>query len=821
MTARHDCPDPLRLQELLLGRLPGPDADELEQHLATCDRCATTVHSLPGEDELSRALRPPLTPEDTPRSELAQALIPALKRLRPRDATATWDTDPAESPRTATLSDGGGAAAPLPAFPGLPGDGRLGGYVLLGPLGSGGMGIVFRAEDQVLKRRVGLKIIRPGLVASPEARTRFLREAQALAALEHDHIVTVFQAGEDNGVLFLAMQLLRGQTLQHRLDAAGGPLQTDEILRVGRETASGLAAAHARGLIHRDIKPANIWLEEARNAAPGPGGEGGSSAAAGRVKILDFGLVQALAGEDVGGHTPGRLLGTPAYMAPEQAGGKPVDGRADLFSLGCVLYQMATGRRPFEADDLIGLLTSITLTDPPPLRGLNPGLPESLDRLIVALLAKKPVDRPPSAEAVVEAIRAIEESRRPRPSRRAWLIGTAAAALAGGIAVGAVGRWMPSPPPAPGEVAFEFDAADARVALRRGDDPERVVDVRAEKTVSLPPGDYTIRPVAAGKLVLRPGRVVVESGAKQIVTLQLVGEAGSHRAHGFLPLFGLVVTRRKDELLVVSVGLDRALVRWNPAEKGRPRRVEFPESPLRCAALSPDGRTLAVGCGGVGPQTVLGVRFWDADTLEPRQGEFDGRSQVNVIAYSPDGGRLLVGENDGGLALWDVKLGLVEAERKLAHPGGVSAVAFLPGGKRVLTAGADGLVERTADDLEQVRALDGHTRGSSLVVMPDGKHVVSAGQDATIRVWDLATGTARSWPTPAAVSALTTSPDGTRLLTGDAAGGVRLWDTATGTQIIQFDAGPKPVGAAAFTPDGRAAVTGGNDGSVRLWLLPK
>jgi serine/threonine protein kinase len=283
--------------------------------------------------------------------------------------------------------------------------GRLGQYRILRVLGSGGMGVVFQAEDTILKRQVALKAMLPALAVSESARSRFQREAITAAQVDHDHIVHIYQVGEDRGVPYLAMQLLKGEPLDTRLEREPR-LPVAEILRIGREIAEGLAAAHEQGLIHRDIKPANIWLESRGQETGITSQVGGSSARKSRVKILDFGLARALAGT-VQLTQMGAIVGTPAYMAPEQAG-KTVDHRCDLFSLGCVLYRMSTGQAAFSGLDTISTLLAVA-TDTPRTPGeLNPDLPPALSGLIMRLLAKKPDDRPPSARAVIEAIQAIE-----------------------------------------------------------------------------------------------------------------------------------------------------------------------------------------------------------------------------------------------------------------------------------------------------------------------------------------------------------------------------------------------------------------------------
>jgi serine/threonine protein kinase len=277
--------------------------------------------------------------------------------------------------------------------------GRLGNYRVLGVLGQGGMGVVFQAEDVQLRRRVALKAMLPGIAASASNRQRFLREAQAAAAIEHDHVVPIYQVGEDNGIPYLAMPLLKGESLNDRLQREGR-LPVADVLRIGRETAEGLAAAHGQGLIHRDIKPANLWLESL------PGEPGGSSPRY-RVKILDFGLARVPA-DSAQLTQSGVILGTPAFMAPEQAAGKPVDARCDLFSLGCVLYRLCTGELPFKGADSISTLMAVAMEHPRPPRDLDPAVPHALSDLILRLLAKSPDQRPPSALAARTALAAIE-----------------------------------------------------------------------------------------------------------------------------------------------------------------------------------------------------------------------------------------------------------------------------------------------------------------------------------------------------------------------------------------------------------------------------
>ncbi|HJT78304.1 MAG TPA: serine/threonine-protein kinase, partial [Gemmataceae bacterium] len=269
--------------------------------------------------------------------------------------------------------------------------GRLGPYRVLAVLGSGAMGIIFQAEDPQLKRRVALKVLKPSLAASYEFRRRFLREAQLAAGVDHEHVVTTYQVGEDRGVPFMAMQLLQGEPLEDRLRRSGGRLPLPEVLRIGREIAEGLTAAHAGGLVHRDIKPANVWLEAGRD----------------RVKILDFGLARGT-GEDAHWTQAGAVIGTPAYMAPEQANAEEVDARCDLFSLGALLYRASTGRLPFGDKDTLSILNALATKTPEAPHAVNPDLPPAFSALVMRLLAKDRAERPHSAQEVAQAIARLE-----------------------------------------------------------------------------------------------------------------------------------------------------------------------------------------------------------------------------------------------------------------------------------------------------------------------------------------------------------------------------------------------------------------------------
>lgn len=263
--------------------------------------------------------------------------------------------------------------------------GAIGGYDVLEVVGRGGMGIVLRAIDAKLNRVVAIKVLVPELAGNPQARRRFLREAQAAAAVCHDHVVTIHGVDDDEKLPFIVMEYIVGQSLQQKIDKSG-PLGLKETLRIGMQIAAGLTAAHKQGLVHRDIKPANILLENGVE----------------RVKITDFGLARA--SDEVAITQFGQIAGTPQYMSPEQAMGHSVDRRSDLFSLGSVLYTMCTGRPAFRADSTVAVLRRVCDETPRPISELNPDIPDWLVAIIERLMSKSPEQRFQSASEVANLL---------------------------------------------------------------------------------------------------------------------------------------------------------------------------------------------------------------------------------------------------------------------------------------------------------------------------------------------------------------------------------------------------------------------------------
>jgi TolB-like protein/Tfp pilus assembly protein PilF/predicted Ser/Thr protein kinase len=260
-------------------------------------------------------------------------------------------------------------------------------YKIIGEVGRGGMGIVLKAEDIKLKRIVALKFLPPELTSDPQARERFVQEAQAAAALDHPNICTIFEINEAKGQTFIAMAYIEGRSLREEI--VQGPLEIEQAVNIATQVAEGLRAAHEKGIIHRDIKPANIMLT-----------------GTGLAKIMDFGLAKLEWGADMT-RTP-VLMGTLAYMSPEQARGEKVDVRADIWALGCVLFEMLSGRRPFKGPSDQTVLHSILHDPPPPIAGLRPNVPAGLERILQRCLQKDPRNRFQDAAGLILSLKAID-----------------------------------------------------------------------------------------------------------------------------------------------------------------------------------------------------------------------------------------------------------------------------------------------------------------------------------------------------------------------------------------------------------------------------
>ncbi len=345
------------LESALRGDLPPDDEAGLHGHLESCQACNAVLERMAGGAEWSQEAASLFREDDRDADRLGGG------ELSDVDFTVEH-LEPADEPNML---------------------GRLGGYDVLEIIGHGGMGVVLKGFDRELKRCVAIKVLAPHLAQSSLARRRFAREAQAAAAIVHPNVLAIHQVQPGGRLPFLVMPLVAGESLAERL-ATRGTLELTEVLRIAVQAAAGLAAAHEQGLVHRDVKPANILLDKGVD----------------RVVLTDFGLARAA--DDVALTRWGVIAGTPEYMSPEQARGEPLDGRSDLFSLGCVMYEMATGVSPFRADSTIATMRRLVDDTPPSIASLNPELPPWFVVIVNRLLEKDRGERFGSAREVSELL---------------------------------------------------------------------------------------------------------------------------------------------------------------------------------------------------------------------------------------------------------------------------------------------------------------------------------------------------------------------------------------------------------------------------------
>ncbi len=363
MKPTNICLSDSEMSKLLSSDLLPGEAAAVEQHIATCETCRTKIESMIADPKW---------------------WIEAQQSLAASSTRGGEEMDASHEGELATTEQMLSLLGPTDDPEKL---GRIAEYEVIGIIGRGGMGVVFKAFDPRLNRFVAIKMLLPHLASFGAARKRFAREGQAAAAVVNDYVLPIHAVAEWRGVPYLVCQYSRGTTLQTRVQSEG-PLELKEILRLGMQTARGLAAAHAQGLVHRDVKPSNILLDGSVE----------------RALLTDFGLARAV--DDASITRTGTLAGTPQYMSPEQARGGSVDARSDLFSLGCVLYFLCTGHPPFRADNSYAILRLITDEEPRSIREINPAIPDWLCYVVQKLMAKKPEDRYASASEVADQLEA-------------------------------------------------------------------------------------------------------------------------------------------------------------------------------------------------------------------------------------------------------------------------------------------------------------------------------------------------------------------------------------------------------------------------------
>jgi WD40 repeat protein len=727
----------------------------------------------------------------------------------------------------------------------MPGSlGRLGHYDIQEVIGTGGMGIVLKAFDEKLHRVVAIKVMAAQLATSATARQRFAREAQAAAAVSHDNVVTIHAVEEADSLPYLVMQYVSGLSLQQRLDR-DGPLDLPEILRIGMQTASGLAAAHAQGLVHRDIKPANILLENGVE----------------RVKITDFGLARAAAEASL--TQTGVVAGTPQYMSPEQAEGKAIDQRTDLFSLGSVLYTMCTGRAPFRAGGSIAVLKRVCEEMPSPIRESRPETPEWLVEIIEKLHAKDPAERFESAAEVAELLSqhlahiqhpsllplpppllrgtGTGRERRSGGHARRWAIAAAVFVLVfGGLSLteatgvtrltATVIRILTPD----GTLVVEVDDPAVKVTVEG--DGDLVITGTGAQEVRLRPGSYRVLATKDGKPV-RDELVTITRGDKQVVKvgLELSFEAAAtiQKGTGLVriftghtaPVLSVAFTPSGDR--IVSASEDGSVRVWDVTSGKEKQCFEGHRGVVSSLAVDPRG-VWAISCdAGRGPSHIAdwSVCMWEIATgKELHRFSAHGPAMMSV-AINRDGRQALFANYDGMVWLYDVEKWR-ELRRFNTHPVHCN-VRFAPNGKQMIAAAYQGAHRSymslwNVDTGREEGFFNGNAGVARAIFTPDGKHVVSGEMDSLIRIWDAASAAelGRLRGHTGSVAGLAISPDGRRLVSGGYDRTVRLWDLEERRELRTFDTGhASGVQSVDISPDGRFVVSGSFDSTVRLWRL--
>jgi WD40 repeat protein/serine/threonine protein kinase len=709
----------------------------------------------------------------------------------------------------ATVSpDGETSAAPPLAADSVPG------YELLGELGRGGMGVVYRARHLGLNRVVALKMILAGPHARAADLNRFRAEAEAVARLQHPNVVQVYDVGEANGLPFLSLELCAG-SLADRLD--GTPWPPKPAAELVETLARAVQAAHQAGIIHRDLKPANVLLSGVRSQESGVRAQEALTAQAAvgclltpdscllTPKITDFGLAKRLDGSGGQQTATGAVLGTPSYMAPEQAGRMTGASRAsiagptvDVYALGAILYELLTGRPPFLAASPLDTLLQVTRDDPVPPARLNPKTPRDLQTICLKCLEKEPGRRYPSAAALADDLHRYltDEPISARPvsgPEKAWKWAKRRPAVAGLIAVSAVAvvillgtSWYFT-----GQLAVERD--NAMWAMDNAKLSERAAIYNGKLA-----GEQRQR-AEAEALNARRRNYVLAMGQVQL--------AWQSAAVGRLKrLLGEQVPKPGEEDLR---GFEWYY--WNHVTRGAPRifRADAPNA-VEAVVYSPDGTRLA-GLTGSGK-----AYLWDLASGAVQRVITVGKGVIpQWLAFRHDGRRLAVAIGKQ-VAVFDVATG--DSTWRTDSTDWVTGLAYLPGDRLVVRAGGlthlhDAATGRLVRTFNKPNAA-----GTGLAVSPDGKRVAVGGFPG--RVYDVDTGDPVR--DVAAGTAVAFSPDGERLaLTADdwdvGAAELRVVEVDSGKVVSRARAHSEPAAAVAYSPDGKWVATAGRDHTARLW----
>ncbi len=669
----------------------------------------------------------------------------------------------------------------------------FGKFELLGELGQGAMGTVYRARDPVLDRLVALKTVSPALLQKKDALARFQREARAAARLQHPNIVTVYELGEVGGTRYIAMELVEGVELGEALGPAGG-LDLERRIRLIASVCRGLDFAHKMGVVHRDVKPANVRVTRD-----------------GSVKILDFGV--AWLGESDITHA-GIVLGTPSYVSPELLLGARVDHHTDMWAVGVILYEMLSGRRPFEAPTITGLIHKVVHDPLLPLDAAALGVPPALVAAVTKALDKDPEKRFADLGAMSRALLAS--------------IGIAAA---------------PDAPldPVVRKRAYEANFTEARrllaeddltgalLAARRahGIDASRTGVMALIQAIEERIGSEKTAARARPRVDTAPTAAVqVPPGPLETATLRARG-AGAFRDDGTFgepPAASQAALSPAADVLALA-GADGAIRLWDLATRTRThvlrselhRRTGHDAATL-ALAYSPDGALLASG-------HVDGtVHLWDVPKGEELPVRLRHDGSVGALAFSPDGATLATGSLDANLRLWDVGGALSGDPRRelIRQPSPVTALAWAAGGEWILTGHASRVL-RLMDPqrgrlLATLRGPEGLV--NILALSPDCQHLAVASQDRAVRVYDLASREVllTLGPLRRAASGLCFLADGAFLATVSLESSVQLWDLDVRSSVSAlWGAAEEGFVAVALFGESNHLAAALADGRIRLW----
>jgi serine/threonine protein kinase len=740
-------PSAADLRDFLLGALPPAEAERIVEWTSENSTAADVLLGVTAHDALTETLL--FTTNST---ESSSPLIEQIIRTVRQTLGICQPSD---------------VVVPIPE--------RIGDYTVVRLLGRGGMGVVYEALDEKLHRRVALKVMKPELASSDQARQRFLREARVVAALKSDHIVTIYQVGETDEGPFLAMEYLEGVTLDGWMKDRAGPVSMENVFWIARDVLTGLAAAHAKGLVHRDIKPANLWVEQDT----------------GRVKVLDFGLTRGFDSGEPITHV-GAVVGTPAYMAPEQAGGKPLDSRADVFSVGVVLYWMLTGRSPFQRDSMMATLTALAMETPEPIREVHP----ELSSFIARLMAKDPADRPADAKSALAELQEIEhllKAEPVKPRRRSSLVRCilAASVLFTAITLAGVIVYLK-----PQDGSIDDKLSDSNDTV--WNNPQDALDASKIPAAERYPGQPT----------------------------ELVALLGEHRQREWSAIQNMALSHDGKRIAVCS-------------NQGGTRIWDVATGTIHNGLID-DGFNLAFYPDST--KMVVGGNVWGITEAKPKKiGKLPEliHTGASNLSLTPDGRTAIsftsFGTEDGRVTLWDI----AEAGWKLRHRFTNSAgFALSPNGNTIAVVAEEtgvvtlySLAEREPKEVAilpkpTIPRWNGGSKWNLMVFVTDDRMVtfdpITLHGERTARLWGLSVEKPRQLAEIKTEMTAIESSAGSKRICLWNEWGVQVYDTEGDRMKLiaacrtddRIDVNLTRV---VFTPDGKTIVTGHLNGAVRFW----